>query len=403
MISSGIRVCALASVLLSQAAFAQVSDDVVKLGVLTDMTGLYADFSGKGSLLAAQMAVEDFGGKVLGKPIEVISADHQNKPDVGVAIARKWIDTEKVDAIVDLATSSVALAVLEVMKERKRVALLSGSASSDITGKACTPYTVHWTYDTYSLAHGTGTAVTKQGGDSWFFMTADYAFGYALERDTGAAVKSAGGSVVGSVHMPLNSTDFSSFLLRAQASKAKVIGLATGGGDTINALKQATEFGMTTGAQTFAGLLIYITDIHALGLEAAKGLTLTTPFYWDQNDETRQFAKRFMSRNNGTAPTEVQAGVYGETLFYLKAIAASGTDNADTVMSMMRKTPINDFMTKNGVLREDGRVVRDMYLAQVKSPKESKYPWDYMSIVATIPGNDAFRPLSESECPLVKK
>lgn len=280
---------------------------------------------------------------------------------------------------------------------------MSGPASSDLTGSSCSPYSVHWTYDTYALAHGTGSAVTKQGGDSWFFLTADYAFGHAFERDTSAAVVAAGGSITGSVRAPLNTADYSSFLLRAQASKAKVIGLATAGGDTTNAIKQAAEFGVGTGSQRLAGLLLFINDIHALGLNVAQGLTITIPFYWDQNEETRAFSKRFMARNNGTAPNIVHAGVYAETMFYLKAIQAAGTDEADVVMEKMRETPINDFMTKNGYLRKDGRVIRDMYLAQVKTPAESKYPWDYLKILATIPGDEAFRPLSAGGCPLVSQ
>jgi len=382
---------------------AQVSDDVVKLGVLTDMNSVYADAVGAGSIVAARMAIEDFGGTVLGKPIELLSADHQNKPDVGSSIARQWFDSGKVDAIVDVPTSSVALAVQQIARDKKRIALLSGPASSDLTGKSCSPYTVHWTYDTYALAKGTGTSVTKQGGDSWFFITADYAFGHSLERDTTKAIERNGGKVLGSVRSPLNTPDFSSFLLRAQASKSKVVGLALAGNDVTNAIKQASEFGLTSSGQRLAGLLLFLTDVHSLGLQTAQGLTITVPFYWDMNEKTRAFAKRFMAKHKGAAPDFAQAGVYGATMFYLQAIKAAGTDDPDKVMAKMRETPVSDFMTTNGQLREDGRVVRDMYLAEVKKPSESSGPWDLLKIVATIPGNEAVRPLEESECPLVKK
>ena len=391
-----------ATVLGCGSALAQVSDGVVKLGVLNDMSSLYADASGQGGLLAAQMAVEDFGGKVLGAPIEVISGDHQNKPDIGAGIARRWIDTDHVDAIVDVPTSSVALAIQEVTREKKRLFLMSGPASSDLTGKACSPYGFQWTYDTYALAHGTGGALVKQGGTSWFFITADYAFGHALERDTGNAVKAAGGTVLGAVRAPLNTQDFSSFLLQAQASKAKVIGLANAGGDTINSVKQASEFGIVAGGQKLAGLLIFLTDIHSIGLKTAQGLTITSAWYWDKDDASRAFAKRFMARNhNGLPPTYIQAGIYSEVAHYLKAIQAAGTDDTDKVAAQMRKMKINDFMTKDGWIREDGRVMRDMYLEEVKSPAELKYPFDYFKILATIPAEQAFRPLQDGGCPLV--
>ena len=393
---------AIACILSCGTAWAQVSDGVVKLGVLNDMSSLYADVSGKGGVVAAQMAAEDFGGKVLGAPIEIIGGDHQNKPDVGAGLARQWIDTDHVDAIVDVPTSSVALAIQEVTREKKRIFLMSGPASSDLTGKACSPYGIHWTYDTYALAHGTGGALVKQGGDSWFFITADYAFGHALERDTGDAVKAAGGKVLGAVNAPLNTQDFSSFLLQAQASKAKVIGLANAGGDTINSIKQASEFGIVAGGQKLAGLLVFLSDIHSLGLKIAQGLTITSAWYWDKDDASRTFAKRFMARNpTGLPPTYIQAGIYTEVTFYLKAIQAAGTDDADKVVAQMRKMKINDFMTKDGWLREDGRVMRDMYLEEVKSPAESKYPFDYLKILATIPPDQAFRPLKEGNCPLV--
>jgi branched-chain amino acid transport system substrate-binding protein len=383
-------------------AQAQISDDVVKIGVLSDMSSLYSDIGGKGSVAAAQMAVKDFGGKVAGKTIEIISADHLNKPDVGSAIARQWADQDHVDVIVDVPTSSVALAVQDVLKEKGKVFLMSGPASSDLTGKACSPTGVHWTYDTYALAHGTGGALVKQGGDTWFFLTADYAFGHALENDTTAVVKAAGGKVLGSVNVPLNNADFSSFLLQAQSSKAKIIGLANAGGDTVNSIKQASEFGIVAGGQRLAGLLVFISDVNSLGLQTAQGLVLTSAFYWDQNDETRAWAKRFIAET-GKVPTMVQAGVYGEVTHYLKAIEAAKSDDGKTVVAKMREIPINDFMTKNGKLREDGRVMRDMYLFQVKAPGESKYKYDYYKQLATIPAEQAYRPLSESECPLVKK
>ena len=393
---------AIACILSCGTAWAQVSDGVVKLGVLNDMSSLYADVSGKGGVVAAQMAAEDFGGKVLGAPIEIIGGDHQNKPDVGAGLARQWIDTDHVDAIVDVPTSSVALAIQEVTREKKRIFLMSGPASSDLTGKACSPYGIHWTYDTYALAHGTGGALVKQGGDSWFFITADYAFGHALERDTGDAVKAAGGKVLGAVNAPLNTQDFSSYLLQAQASKAKVIGLANAGGDTINSIKQASEFGIVAGGQKLAGLLVFLSDIHSLGLKIAQGLIITSAWYWDKDDASRTFAKQFIPRNpTGLPPTYIQAGIYTEVTFYLKAIQAAGTDDADKVVAQMRKMKINDFMTKDGWLREDGRVMRDMYLAEVKSPAESKYPFDYLKILATIPPDQAFRPLKEGNCPLV--
>jgi branched-chain amino acid transport system substrate-binding protein len=393
----------LAGLLTASAAHAQISDGVVKIGVLNDMSSLYADIGGKGSVLAAQMAVEDFGGKVLDQPIEVISGDHQNKPDIGAGLARKWIDTEHVDTIVDVPTSSVALAIQEVTREKKRVFLMSGPASSDLTGKACSPYGFQWTYDTYALAHGTGGAMVKQGGDTWFFITADYAFGHALERDTSEAVKAEGGKVLGSVSVPLNTQDFSSFLLQAQASKAKVIGLANAGGDTINSIKQAAEFGIVAGGQKLAGLLVFLTDVDSLGLKTAQGLTITSAWYWDKDDASRAFAKRFVARNpNGRPPTYTQAGVYGEVSFYLNAIKAAGTDDADRVSAKMRSMKINDFMTKDGWIREDGRIMRDMYLEEVKKPQESKYPYDYFKVLATIPAERAFRPLKDGGCPLVK-
>jgi branched-chain amino acid transport system substrate-binding protein len=378
-----------------------ISDDVVKIGVLTDMSSLYADATGKGSLAAVQMAVEDYGGKVKGKPVEVISADHQNKPDVGVSIARNWYDNEKVDAIFDVPTSSVALPVSALTREKNKININSGGGSSDITGIACSPNTVHWTYDTYALSNVAGKAMVKRGEDTWFFLTADYAFGMALERDAANVVKESGGKVIGDVRHPLNSSDFSSFLLQAQSSKAKVIALANAGGDTQNALKQAAEFGITQGGQKMIALLMQITDAHALGTKSAQGLIVTDAFYWDMNDETRAFSKKFMDRV-GHMPTMIQAGLYSATMHYLKAIEAIGTDEAPKVMEQMRAMPINDFFAKGGKIRIDGRMVHDMYLFEVKKPGESKGEWDLYKLLATVPGDEAFRPLDKGGCPLVK-
>jgi len=373
----------------------------VKIGVLNDQSSVYADLGGKGSIESARMAAED-AGMVLGKPVEVIAADHQNKPDIGSSLAHQWYDQDGVDVITDVPTSSVALAVNEVSRERKKIVLFTGPASSDLTGPKCNAYAAAWAYDTYSLAHVTGSAVVKQGGDSWFFVTADYAFGHALERDTAAVVLAAGGKALGDVNVPLGTADFSSFLLQAQASKAKVIGLANAGGDTINSIKQGAEFGVVEGGQKFAALLVFLTDVHSLGLKTAQGLQLTSPFYWDMNDETRAWSKRFEQRA-GHPPTFDQAGVYSALHHYLEAVKAVGSKDPDQVMAKMRETPINDFMTKNGVLRIDGRVVRDMYLFEVKKPSESKAPWDYYKLLETVPGDQAYRPLDQGGCPLVKK
>jgi branched-chain amino acid transport system substrate-binding protein len=383
------------------AATAQISDDVVKIGVLTDMSSLYADATGKGSLAAVQMAVADYGSKVKGKPIEVIAADHQNKPDVGVNIARNWYDNEKVDAIFDVPTSSVALPISALTREKNKININSGGGSSDITGVACSPNTVHWTYDTYSLSNVAGKAMVKRGEDTWFFVTADYAFGMALERDAANVVKETGGKVLGDVRHPLNSSDFSSFLLQAQASKAKVVALANAGGDTTNALKQASEFGITKGGQKMIALLQEITDTHSLGIKETQGLIVTDAFYWDMNDETRAFSKRFLEKV-GHMPTMIQAGLYSATMHYLKAIEAIGTDEAPKVMAQMRATPINDFFAKGGKIRIDGRMVHDMYLFEVKKPEESKGEWDLYKLRATVPGDEAFRPLDKGGCPLVK-
>jgi branched-chain amino acid transport system substrate-binding protein len=388
--------------LLSQAAHAEISGDAIKIGVLNDQSGLYADLAGRGSVEAAKMAVEDFGGKLDGASIEVLSADHQNKPDVGSNIVRQWIDVDGVDAVVDVPTSSVALAVNEITKEKNRIFLVSGAATTQLTNEACSPTTVHWTYDTYALAVGTGRAVVQQGGDTWFFITADYAFGHQLEADTTAVIKEEGGQVLGSVAHPLSTADFSSYLLQAQGSGAKVIGLANAGTDTTNAIKQAHEFGITEAGQKLASLLLFLTDVNALGLDVAKGLVLTTGFYWNMNDETRAWSQRFNDRV-GQMPTMVQAGVYSAVMHYLQAIKAAGSDEAKAVMAKMKATPVNDFFAKNGKIRDDGVMVHDMYLAEVKSPDESKGKWDYYKIVRTIPGDQAFQPLAKSKCPLVKQ
>lgn len=380
-------------------AQAQVS---VKLGILNDMSGLYADISGPGSVVAAKMAAEDFKAAEKGIKVEVIGADHQNKPDVGSSIARQWYDQDGVDVILDTTTSSVALAVNEVSREKKKIFIPSGGGSSDLTGAKCSPYTVHWTYDTWALANGTGTAMTKRGGDTWYFVTADYAFGAALERDTTGAVQKAGGKVLGSVKHPLSGSDFSSYLLQAQGSKAKVIGLANAGTDTTNAIKQAAEFGITQGGQALAGLLVFSSDVKSLGLQIAQGLVLTEAFYWDQSDATRDFSKRFAARFDGKMPTSSQAGVYSSIMYYLKVVDALKSKEADKVMARMRETPIDDPLFGKGVLRADGRVTHPMYLFEVKKPAESKGPWDLYKMLATIPADEAFRPLGEGGCPLVK-
>lgn len=379
-----------------------VSDDVVKIAVLSDMSSLYADNSGHGSVAAAQMAIDDFGGRVLGKKIELIAADNQNKADVGANIAREWIDRQGVDAIVDVPNSAVAFAVNELTRSKNRVFLATGTASSRLTGDACSPTTVHWTYDTYALANGTGRAVLAAGGESWFFIAADFAVGTQLQADTERVIKANGGRVLGSVRHPINSTDFSSYLLQAQVSKAKIIGLATAGGDMINLVKQSSEFKVVESGQRLAGLLVFIADVHSLGLEKAQGLLLTAAFYWDLDDQTRAWSKRFASRY-AKVPTMIHAGTYGAVTHYLKAIAAAGTDEAKAVTRRMKDTPVDDFMTKRGTIREDGRLVRDMYLFQVKSPAESRGGFDYYKLVATIPGERAFRPLNAGGCPLIAK
>ena len=383
------------------AAAGAISGDVVKIGVLTDMSGLYADLGGQGSVEAARMAVADFGGKVLGKNIEVLGADHQNKADVGAQKAREWFDQQGVDMITDALNSAVAIAVTKVAGEKKRILIDVGAASTRLTNEDCNAYTVHYAYDTYALANGTGNAIVKQGGKSWFFLTADYAFGHSLEKDTSDVVKAGGGTVAGTVRHPLNASDFSSFLLQAQSSKAQIVGLANAGGDTINAIKAANEFGITKN-QKLAGLLVFITDIHALGLATTQGMYLTDGWYWDKDEETRKFGRRFFEKMK-KMPTMIHAGVYSATLTYLKAIQATGTDNADAVMAQMKKAKINDVFAKNGYVRADGRMVHDMYLMEVKKPSESKYPWDYYNIKATIPAEQAFQPLSLSRCPMITK
>ena len=384
------------------AASGQISDGVIKIGVMSDMSSLYADIGGPGSTLAAKMAVEDFGAAKKGMKVEVVSADHQNKADVGSSVARQWYDVDKVDAIFDVPNSAVALAINQLTREKGKAFIDSGAASSDLTGKACSPNTVHWTYDTWMLANGTGTAIVKTGGDSWFFLTSDYAFGHALERDTEAAVLKNGGKVLGKVRHPLNTQDFSSFLLQAQSSKAKVIGLANAGGDTINSVKQAAEFGIVKGGQSLAGMLVFLSDVHGLGLDKAQGLVFTETFYWDLNDQTRAWAKRFAAANNGKYPTMVHAGVYAGVLHYLKAIEAIKTDDGTKVIEQMKKTPTDDPLFGKGTIRADGRKIHPAYLVEVKKPSESKGPYDYYKIRATIPAEQAFRPLAEGGCPLVK-
>jgi branched-chain amino acid transport system substrate-binding protein len=392
----------LAVVLGCGAAHAQYTDGVIKIGVLNDMSGLYADLAGQGSVVAAKMAVEDFGAAAKGMKVEIIGADHQNKPDVGSNIARTWFDRDNVDVIVDVPTSSVALAVNDIAREKNKVFLGSGPAASDLTGPKCSPNTVHWTYDTWALANGTGKAMVKTGGDTWFFITADYAFGKALERDTTEVVQANGGKVLGSVRHPFPGTDFSSFLLQAQASKAKVIGLANAGGDTINSIKQAAEFGITQGGQSLAGLLVFISDVHALGLQTAQGLVLTEAFYWDQNDASRAFAKRFAPQFKNNMPTMVQAGVYAAVLHYLKAVEALKSDaDGKAVVAKMKEMPTDDPLFGKGTIRADGRKIHDMYLFEVKKPSESKGAWDYYKLRATIPAAEAFRPMKDGGCPLV--
>jgi branched-chain amino acid transport system substrate-binding protein len=395
---------ALAAIFVGPAfAQAQYSDGTIKIGVMNDQSGLYSDLSGQGSVWAARKAIEDFGAAAKGMKVEVVFADHQNKPDIGSNIVRQWFDVDKVDVVVDVPTSSVALAVNTITKEKNKVFLVSGAAASDLTGKACSPNTIHWTYDTWALANGTGNAIVKTGGNSWFFLTADYAFGHALERDTSAVVEKAGGKVLGKVRHPFPGQDFSSFLLQAQQSKAKIIGLANAGSDTTNAIKQAAEFGIVQGGQNLAGLLVFITDVHALGLKTAQGLVMTEAWYWDQNDNNRAFAKEFAAANKGNMPTMIQAGVYSAVTHYLKAVEALKSDaDGAAVVNKMKEMPTDDRLFGKGTVRQDGRKTHPMYLFEVKSPAESKGPWDYYKQRATIPADEAFRPLADGGCPLVK-
>src|SRR5688572_14187190 len=397
-----VSLAALSVALMCGTTQAQMSDGVVKIGVMNDMTGTYADLAGAGSVVAAQMAIEDFGAAKKDLKVEVVSADHQNKPDVGSNIVRTWIDRDQVDVIVDVPTSSVALAVNQIVKDKNKVFLVSGAAASDLTGKACTPNTIHWTYDTWALANGTGNAIVKTGGKTWFFLTADYAFGHALERDTAAVVEKNGGKVLGKVRHPFPGTDFSSFLLQAQASKAKIIGLANAGSDTINSIKQASEFGIVSGGQNLAALLAFITDVHALGLQTAQGLIMTESWYWDLNDNNRAFAKRFAPQFKGIHPTMVHAGVYSAVTHYLKAVHELKSEaDGKAVVAKMKSMPTDDKLFGKGEIRADGRKIHPMYLFEVKKPSESKGPWDLYKTRATIPAKEAFRPLKDGGCPLV--
>ena len=397
-----ISLTALAVLLGCVGARAQYTDGTIKIGVMNDMSGTYADLGGQGSVIAARMAVEDFGAVTKGMKVKIVGADHQNKPDVGSNIARTWIDTDKVDVIVDVPTSSVALAVNEIVRNKNKVFLVTSAATSDLTGEKCTPNTIHWTYDTWALANGTGQAIVKTGGDTWFFLTANYAFGHALERDTAAVVVKNGGKVLGHVRHPFPATDFSSFLLQAQASKAKIIGLANAGADTINSIKQASEFGIVRGGQNLAALLAFITDVHALGLQTSQGLIMTEAWYWDLNDANREFAKKFAPQFKGVYPTMVHAGVYSAVTHYLKAVEALKSDaDGKAVVAKMKEMPTDDKLFGKGTVRADGRKIHPMYLVEVKKPAESKGPWDYFKVRATIPADQAFRPLSEGGCPLV--
>ena len=395
--------CVLAAALIPGIGNAQYRGGTIKIGVLNDQSGLYADIAGTASVWMARKAVEDFGAAAKGMKVEIIGGDHQNKPDIGLSIARQWFDVDKVDAIADVPTSSVALAVNELTRDKNKVFLAVGPATSDLTGKACSPNTVHWIYDTWALANGTGNAIVKRGGDTWFFLTADYAFGYALERDTEAVVAKSGGKVLGKVRHPFPGTDFSSFLLQAKASKAKIIGLANAGGDTINSIKQASEFGIVEGGQKLAGLLIFINDIHALGLKTAQGLIFTDPWYWDQNDTNRAFAREYFAAL-GRMPGYTVVGVYSAVIHYLRAVEALGSHaDGKAVIAKMKELPTEDRLMGKGYVRVDGRKIHPMYLFEVKTPEESKAPWDYYKQLATIPAEEAWRPLDQSECPLAKK
>jgi branched-chain amino acid transport system substrate-binding protein len=397
-----ISLTALAVALGCLGAQAQYTDGTIKIGVMNDMSGTYADLGGQGSVIAARMAVEDFGAATKGMKIEIVGADHQNKPDVGSNIVRTWIDIDKVDVIVDVPTSSVALAVNEIVRDKNKVFLVTSAATSDLTGEKCTPNTIHWTYDTWAMANGTGQAIVQTGGDTWFFLTANYAFGHALERDTASVVVKNGGKVLGHVRHPFPATDFSSFLLQAQASRAKIVGLANAGADTINSIKQASEFNIVRGGQNLAALLAFITDVHALGLQTSQGLIMTEAWYWDLNDTNREFAKKFAPQYKGIHPTMVHAGVYSAVTHYLKAVEALKSDaDGKAVVAKMKELPTNDKLFGKGTVRADGRKIHPMYLVEVKKPAESKGPWDYFKVRATIPADQAFRPLLEGGCPLV--
>lgn len=390
----------LASTVLGGAALAQQSTAPVKIGVVTDLSSVYSDVAGMGDVEAVKMAIEDFKGTVLGRPIELITADPQNKADLASTITRKWYENEGVDMIIGMPTSATALAGMEMSKRFEKIMIITDAASSDLTGKSCSPYALHWTYDTYGNAHAVGSAIVKQGGDTWFFITADYIFGHSIERDTGEVVKAAGGKVLGSARAPLNTADFSSYLLQAQASKAKIIGLANAGADTVNAIKQAAEFGITNGGQKLAAIVMFITDVDSIGLELTQGLIVTEGYYWDQNERTRAFGKRFFERMK-RMPTMDQAGSYSGALHYLKAVQAAGTTETKAVLAKMREMPVRDAFTDNGFVREDGRMVHSVLLLQVKKPEESKGPWDYYKIIAEMPGDQVFRPLKDGGCPLV--
>jgi branched-chain amino acid transport system substrate-binding protein len=386
----------------AQAQSDAISDGVVRIGVITDMGGVLSELSGRGSAMAVKMAVEDFGAQVLGKPIEVLEVDHQNKADIAANKAREWFDVQKVDMITDLTNSAVALAAVDMAKQKNRIAIVNGAGALRLTNESCTPNSIHYAWDTYAMANGTARAIVKKGGDSWYFLTADYAFGQQIERDVTEVVTAAGGKVVGTSRHPFNASDFSSFMVAAKGSGAKIIGLANGGSDTINAIKSAQEFGIDSARQNLAGLAVFITDIHGVGLKAAQGVMLTEAFYWDSNDETRQWSRRFFERMK-KMPTAIHAANYSSTMHYLRAVRDAGTDEPGTVMAKMKATPVNDFFAKNGRIREDGRMVHDMYLMQVKTPAESKYPWDYYERLAVIPAAEAFQPLAKSTCPLVRK
>jgi len=401
--TTGTGKAAVATTLLSLmlASTAMAEEGPVKLGVLTDMSSLYADNGGQGSVVAAQMAVDDFKGKVLGRPIQIVAGDHQNKADVGSVIARRWIENEAVEVILDVPNSAVALAVQGITRDKKKLFLATGAATSRLTGDECSPTGIHWTYDTYALSQGTTKAISRLGAKSWFFLSADYSLGTQLEADSRKVIDATGGKVKGAVKHPINTPDFSSFLLQAQSSKADVIALANAGGDFINAVKQAGEFGITR-EQKLAGLIVFIADIHSLGLQNAQGLMLSSAFYWDMNDETRAWSARFIEKTQ-KVPTMIHAGTYGAVMHYLRAVEAAGTLDGPTVAAKMRNMPVNDFMTKNGRIRQDGRLIRDMYLFRVKSPQQSKYRFDYYELLATVPGEEAFKPMEEGGCPLLKQ